>query len=81
MNALFSNFKMVSLALFMAMTIVTTFLLSSFDAKAVNCDIVCPDCGRREITHFHDSKTGLIDFIFCRSCGYQWPEESESDKR
>ena len=80
MKALFSNFKMVSMALFIAMAIVAT-LLSSFDAKAINCDIVCPDCGSREITHFHDSKTGLICFILCRGCGYQWPKESESDKR
>ena len=76
MKALFSNFKMVSLALFMAMAIVAT-LLSSFDAKAVNCDIVCPDCRNREITHFHDSKTGLIAFIYCRACGYEWDADKQ----
>ena len=80
MKALFLNSKMFFLTLFMSMVIVAT-LLSSFDAKAINCDIVCPDCGSREITHFHDSKTGLICFILCRGCGYQWPKESESDKR
>ena len=77
MNALFSNFKMVSVALFMVMTIVTTFLLSSFDAKAVNCNLFCRACGSGEITHFHDSKTGLIAFIYCRACGYEWDADKQ----
>ena len=67
MKALFSNFKMVSLALFMAMTIVTTFLLSSFDAKAINCDLHCFNCGSRNVNHTHDSSAGTI-YLFCRDC-------------
>ena len=76
MKILLSNFKMVSLALFMAMAIVAT-LLSSFDAKAINCNIICPICGSGEITHFHYSDTGLIRFIFCRNCEYVWDADEQ----
>ena len=71
MKALFSNFKMVSLALFMAMTIVTTFLLSSFDAKAINCFIICENCKKYDVTHTHNSETGVI-YVVCRNCGHDF---------
>ena len=66
MKALFLNSKMVFLTLFMSMVIVAA-LLSSFDAKAVNCNLFCKRCGSGEINHFHDSKTGVI-YVFCRDC-------------
>ncbi len=70
MKALFLNSKMFFLTLFMSMVIVVT-LLSSFDAKAVNCNIVCPACNQVEVNHFHDSKTGII-YVYCRVCEYEF---------
>lgn len=70
MKTLFINFKLVVLSLVTAMLIITT-LLSSFDAKAINCNLSCFDCGSYNVNHTHNSEAGTI-YLFCRDCGHDF---------
>ena len=42
-------------------------------AYAVNCDLTCPNCGSKEINHFHpNGEKGC--WANCRTCDYEWYE-------
>ncbi len=65
------NLKKISLIIIL----VVTLLGGAFAAYAITCDLTCPNCGGKNINHFHPNKD-VPCWAFCRDCETEWYEKN-----
>ena len=64
------NLKKISLIIIL----VVTLLGGAFAAYAITCDLTCPNCGGKNINHFHPNKD-VPCWAFCRDYETEWYEK------
>lgn len=68
MKRMFKKFLLIAVLLI-------TLCGGAIAAYAITCDLICPDCGGKNINHFHPNKD-VPCWAFCRDCGHEWYEKN-----